>query len=113
MVTTNDERSKVIRNFQGAFCAIGAKPNFTVYVTEYVLPQICEMPLGIAVDGQKHKVWYVSTKDGLLGSYDLGKKKFDQEYVIPEWPSHLNPLSYSQVWDMKVDTKGSGDIWFT
>src|SRR5581483_3267995 len=89
-----------------------AKPNFTVYVTEYVLPQICEMPLGIAVDDQKHKIWYVSTKDGLLGSYDLGKQKFDQEYVIPEWPSRLNPLSYSQVWDMKINL-GSGDIWFT
>lgn len=111
-VTTEEGRSVAIRNFQEAFCAIGAKPNFTVYVTEYVLPQICGMPLGIAVDDQKHKIWYVSTKDGLLGSYDLGKQKFDQEYVIPEWPSRLNPLSYSQVWDMKINL-GSGDIWFT
>lgn len=112
-VATDEERSIAIKNFQEAFCANGAKPNYTVYVTEYVLPQTCEMPLGIAVDDQKHKVWYVSTKEGHLGSYDLEKRKFDREYVIPEWASRLNPLSYSQVWDMKVDTKGSGDIWFT
>ena len=39
-----------------------------IYVTEYVLPQACEMPLGIALDSGAKKVWYVSTKNGLLGS---------------------------------------------
>lgn len=112
-VTTEGERSVAIKNFQEAFCAIGAKPNLTFYVTEYVLPQTCEMPLGITVDDQRHKVWYISTKEGLLGSYDLETRKFDREYIVPEWVSRSNPLSYSQVWDMKVDTKGSGDIWFT
>jgi virginiamycin B lyase len=107
------ENNGTIENFQKAFCAIGTKPHSNVYVSEYVLPQSCEMPLGIAVDNDANKVWYVSTKKGVLGSYDLGKNKFDQEYAIPEWKSRENPLAYSQVWDVKVDRKASGGVWFT
>jgi hypothetical protein len=29
------------------------------------------MPLGIEVDNQARKVWYVSTKQGVLGDYNL------------------------------------------
>lgn len=104
------ENNGTIENFQKAFCAIGTKPHSNVYVSEYVLPQSCEMPLGIAVDSDANKVWYVSTKKGVLGSYDLGKNKFDQEYVIPEWKSRENPLAYSQVWDVKVDRKAPGGV---
>jgi virginiamycin B lyase len=110
---TGFEKNGTIENFQRAFCAIGTTPHSNAYVSEYVLPQSCEMPLGIAVDNDANKVWYVSTKKGLLGSYDLGKNKFDHEYVIPEWKSRENPLAYSQVWDVKVDSKASGGVWFT
>jgi virginiamycin B lyase len=103
-----------IENFQNAFCGIGAKPHSNVYVSEYILPQSCEMPLGIAVDNDANKVWYVSTKKGVLGSYDLGKNRFDREYLIPGWKSEReNPLAYSQVWDVKVDRKPPGSVWFT
>lgn len=108
---TEFRNNKTIENFQKAFCAIGTEPHFNAYVSEYVLPQSCEMPLGIAVDNNAKKVWYVSTKKGLLGSYDLRRDKFDQEYVIPAWKSRENPLTYSQVWDIKIDKKE--DIWFT
>jgi virginiamycin B lyase len=107
------EKNGTIENFQRAFCAIGTTAHSNVYVSEYVLPQSCEMPLGIAVDNDANKVWYVSTKKGLLGSYDLEKNKFDHEYVIPEWKSRENPIAYSQVWDVNVDRKASGGIWFT
>jgi virginiamycin B lyase len=105
--------NNTIENFQKAFCAIGTKPNSNAYVSEYVLPQSCEMPLGVAVDNDAKKVWYVSTKQGLLGSYDLGKNKFDKEYIIPGWKSREDPLAYSQVWDVKVDRKPPGSVWFT
>jgi virginiamycin B lyase len=111
--TTRSQDNRTIENFQKAFCGIGTKPNSNAYVSEYVLPQSCEMPLGIAVDNDAKKVWYVSTKKGVLGSYDLGKNKFDQEYVIPGWKSRENPLSFSQVWDVKVDRKAPGSVWFT
>jgi virginiamycin B lyase len=111
--TTRSQDNRTIENFQKAFCGIGTKPNSNAYVSEYVLPQSCEMPLGIAVDSDADKVWYMSTKKGLLGSYDLGKNKFDHEYVIPEWKSRENPLAYSQVWDVKVDRKAPGSVWFT
>jgi virginiamycin B lyase len=110
---TESQDNGTIENFQKAFCAIGTKPHSNVYVSEYVLPQSCEMPLGIAVDNDAKKIWYVSTKKGVLGSYDLRKDKVDQEYVIPGWKSRENPLAYSQVWDVQVDRKGSGDVWFT
>lgn len=110
---TGFKKNGTIENFERAFCAIGTIPHSNAYVSEYVLPQSCEMPLGIAVDNDANKVWYVSTKKGLLGSYDLGKNKFEHEYVIPEWKSRENPLAYSQVWDVKVDRKGPGSVWFT
>jgi len=105
----------VTRNFQDGFCGVNSIPHSTKYVTEYVLPQSCEMPLGIAASNDGTKIWYVSTKKGILGSYDVKKGKFDQEYVIPEWVVRKNPIGYSQAWDLKVDMKkkGAEDIWFT
>jgi virginiamycin B lyase len=102
--------------FQDAFCGVNSIPHSTTYVTEYLLPQTCEMPLGIAASNDGTKIWYVSTKNGVLGSYDVVKNKFDQEYVIPEWVTRKNPIGYSQVWDLKVNTKDKGaaqDVWFT
>ena len=69
------------------------------------------MPLGVVVDATAGKVWYVSTKHGSLGSYDLKNQTFDQERVIPLWASRNNPIDSSQVWTMKIDS--GGDIWFT
>ena len=72
-----------LETFKNGFCGIDAKPNLTHYVTEYVLPQSCEMPLGIDVDIREDKVWYVSTKHGILGSYDFEEDKFNEEVWIP------------------------------
>jgi virginiamycin B lyase len=86
------------------------------YVVEYMLPRDCEMPLGIAVDSEDNEVWYVSTKRGLLGKYDIGKDKFEQ-YSIPQWKAREDPRGFSQVWDVKIDNEDeddeSSDIWFT
>jgi virginiamycin B lyase len=74
------------------------------------------MPLGIAVDSHTERVWYISTKTGVIGSYDLRTKKFYQEYVIPDWKVREDPLGYSQVWDLKIHAKSKGapdELWFT
>jgi len=48
-----------IGQFKNQFCGLTSIPNSNNYVTEYRLPHTCEMPLGIAVDSQARKVWYV------------------------------------------------------
>jgi virginiamycin B lyase len=111
-----------VENYQKQFCGIGTRPNSNSYITEYILPSNCEMPLGVAVDidsnnnssntaADSGKVWYVSTKDGTLGSFDIKQNKFAQEQLIPIWKSRGNPTDSSQVWDVKVD--GHGNVWFT
>jgi hypothetical protein len=124
-----EERSTAVKNFQNAFCGIDdeATGNFNTngYVIEHTLPQSCEMPLGIAIDKNDARVWYVSTKKGVLGSYDLNQNKFDQEHLIPLWNSRQDQTGFSQVWSVKIaDGNNSnrkqssggvaaGDIWFT
>jgi virginiamycin B lyase len=111
----------VVENFQNAFCGVDTTTGYSNtngYIIEYTLPQSCEMPLGIAVDSDARRVWYVSTKRGVLGSYDLKQNKFDQEHVIPVWNSRKDETGFSQAWSVKIDDNnkkqgGGGDIWFT
>jgi virginiamycin B lyase len=107
------EESKQISidRFQTQFCGSATKPNSNGYISEIRLPSNCEMPLGIVVDTNGGKVWYISTKNGSLGSYNLGEQRFEKERKIPVWPSRENPTDSSQVWTMKVDQHGN--IWFT
>jgi len=109
---SSSNTDEAIRKFQQEFCGLNTKPNSNAYVTEYVLPQTCEMPLGIAVDSSAKKVWYVSTKKGVLGSYNIKDNKFDPERTIPGWKAREDPRRFSQVWDVKIERK-SGDVWFT
>jgi virginiamycin B lyase len=101
-----------IGQFKNQFCGLTSIPNSNNYITEYKLPHTCEMPLGIAVDSLAGKVWYVSTKQGTLGSYNLITKKFDKEIAIPIWKVRQNPIDFSDVWSVKVSGKGES-IWFT
>ena len=101
-----------IEKFQEEFCGINTTPNSNSYITEFTLPQSCEMPLGTAIDNSRHHVWYISTKQGILGSYDTKQNKFGQEHIIPQWNSRESPFDYSQVWAAKLDRK-QGDVWFT
>jgi virginiamycin B lyase len=105
-------QEEAIQRFEQQFCGTAPGPNSNAYITEVTLPTKCEMPLGIAIDGQK--VWYVSTKPGLLGSYDTAATTF-KEYQIPSWPSRSLPFtavpSWSMSWTVKLD--GSGNVWFT
>ncbi|MGI0044222.1 MAG: hypothetical protein ACRD47_10965, partial [Nitrososphaeraceae archaeon] len=65
--------------FRKGFCGINSTTSgYSDYVLEYRLPQSCEMPLGIAVDSKDKEVWYVSTKRGILGMYDIAGNKFEQ-----------------------------------
>jgi virginiamycin B lyase len=115
-ISQKQEQAAAFKNFQEAFCGVNTttpNSNGNGYITEYTLPQSCEMPLGIAVDSNAHKVWYVSTKNGVLGSYDLKQNKFDQERIIPIWNSREDQVGYSQVWSVQIDDKKQGDIWFT
>ena len=100
-----------INRFQTQFCGTASKPNSNGYISEIRLPSNCEMPLGIVVDTNEGKVWYLSTKNGSLGSYNLGEQRFEKERKIPVWPSRENPMDSSQVWTMKIDQHGN--IWFT
>jgi virginiamycin B lyase len=127
-----EDDNKALETFQEGFCGLDAKSNSNEYITEYVLPQACEMPLGIAVDvdnkevddndnnnnDQTNMVWYVSTKKGLLGSYNIEEDKFDKEHLIPNWKMRESPRGFSQVWEIEVDSRkeeegGGGDVWFT
>ncbi|MFY9869001.1 MAG: hypothetical protein WAK17_04725 [Candidatus Nitrosopolaris sp.] len=101
-----------IEQFKNQFCGLNSIPNSNNYVSEYRLPHTCEMPLGIAVDSQAGKVWYVSTKQGALGDYNLITKQFDKEIDIPVWNVRKNPTDFSNVWSIKVNPKGDS-IWFT
>jgi streptogramin lyase len=80
-----NSRAAAIEQYQKQFCGLNSVPHANDYITEYKLPATCEMPLGILVDGQAGKVWYVSTKQGTVGSYDLVTHKFDKELNIPIW----------------------------
>lgn len=114
-----EQQNNKLETFQKGFCGINSEPNSNQYIIEYVLPHTCEMPLGIAIDDAENKVWYVSTKKGLLGSYDLEKDKFNQEQSIPEWKVRESLSEFSQVWDIEVDNRRKGgkgsasDVWFT
>jgi virginiamycin B lyase len=106
-----NSRAAALEQYQKLFCGLNSIPHSTNYITEYKLPATCEMPLGILVDDQLAKVWYVSTKQGTLGSYDLATHKFDKELIIPVWNVRNIPTDNSQVWSVREDK--SGNIWFT
>ena len=112
-VTPQVEKSKQtsIDRFQKQFCGATSKPNSNAYIKEIRLPGNCEMPLGVVVDTNESKVWYLSTKNGTLGSYNFREQRFEEERIIPMWASRENPVKSSQVWTMKIDQ--NGDIWFT
>ena len=112
--TTNTQDEEAMeQRFEQQFCGTDTSPNSNVYITEISLPTECEMPVGIAIDGSK--VWYVSTKPGLLGEYDSAAGTFS-EYEIPLWPTRSLPFtvvpSWSMSWTVKLDGAG-GNVWFT
>jgi virginiamycin B lyase len=106
-----NSRAAALEQYQKQFCGLNSIPHSNNYITEYKLPATCEMPLGILVDNQAGKVWYVSTKQGTVGSYDLATHKFDEELNIPKWNVRSIPTDNSQVWSLNEDK--SGNIWFT
>ncbi|MEM2139668.1 MAG: hypothetical protein QXJ74_04910 [Nitrososphaera sp.] len=104
-----EQREQTIAANKARFC--GESPaNSNAYITEHVLPSDCELPLGIAVDSDR--VWYLSTKQGTLGSYSLATSKFE-EFAIPSWPARSNPDPgvFSMTWATRIDS--DGNIWFT
>jgi virginiamycin B lyase len=107
----SESKADAAQKFASQFCGLDSSPNSSSLVIEYALPAKCEMPLAIGVDPPTGKIWYVSTKNGTLGSYDLNSATFSQEYEVPMWPSRDNPAMSSQVWDLDIDDMGN--IWFT
>jgi len=109
LVSQSQEESK--QKFVTQFCGLNSTPNSNEYIVEYTLPSVCEMPLGIAIDDNTGRVWYISTKNGSLGSFDIKTGKFGAESKIPTWEARDNPTASSQVWDVKLD--GKDNLWFT
>ena len=107
----SESKAEAVEKFNAQFCGLDSHPNSSYLVVEYPLPAICEMPLGIGVDSQNQGIWYVSTKNGTLGRYDMKTNTFGEEYKIPSWPAREAPTMSSQVWDLDIDNKGN--IWFT
>jgi virginiamycin B lyase len=101
-------QQEAIAKFKAQFCGQEPKANSNTYIEERLLPTECEMPLSLTVDS-KH-VWYVSTKQGILGSYNLGDGKFE-EHQIPQWPARNKPTEFNMSWATRADSKGN--VWFT
>ena len=105
----DNSKERAIARFEQQLCGHDAKANSSMHVAEYVLPSECEMPLGIAVDNDR--VWYMSTKQGTLGSYSLADGKFE-EFPVPSWPERSDPAGFSQVFAVKLDDQRE-NVWFT
>lgn len=105
-----EQKAQAIADNKVRFCGTDSKANSNAYIKEYVLPKDCELPLGMAVDGDR--VWYLSTKHGTLGSYNLATGKFE-EFEIPSWPARSNPDPgvFSMTWATKIDS--NDNVWFT
>lgn len=95
--------------FQSRFCGTESRSLPTRYITEIQLPSECEMPL--AIEAEENRIWYVSTKQGTLGSYNTAEGKFEKEYALPSWPTRASPTAFAMSWSAKADP--SGNIWFT
>jgi virginiamycin B lyase len=104
-----DSRQRSIARFEEQLCGNDARANSNAHITEYVLPSDCEIPLGIAVEGDT--VWYVSTKQGTLGSYNSADGNFE-EFPVPSWPARSDPTGISQVFAVRLDDSGE-NVWFT
>jgi virginiamycin B lyase len=113
---TAQNRAESIKRFQTQFCGLNSKPQSNNYVTEVILPSECSMPLGIYIDDakqnneQQNKIWFVSTKNGTLYSYNTKEKGF-KEYLIPAWKARDIPIDSSMAWALKEDAQGN--LWFT
>jgi virginiamycin B lyase len=104
-----ESQQQALLLFQERYCGTGGQVMTTSYLTEFGLPSNCEMPLAIEADGER--VWYVSTKNGALGSFNVAEGRFEQERQIPSWPTRSNPTLFSMAWSAKADN--NGNIWFT
>ncbi|HEU5446659.1 MAG TPA: hypothetical protein VFU67_05905 [Nitrososphaeraceae archaeon] len=104
----NASKNQAILRFQTQFCGMNSTQHSNSFISEYSLPQKCEMPLGILADNDS--IWYVSSKLGHLGKLNI-KDNNSQEFTIPVWDSRSKPTDISQTWDVKSDSKGN--IWFT
>jgi virginiamycin B lyase len=105
-----EDRERTMAANKVRFCGEDSQAGSTAYITEFILPSDCELPLGIVVDGER--VWYLSTKQGTLGNYNLATGRFE-EFDIPSWParSSPDPAMFSMTWSAKVDR--DGNVWFT
>ena len=101
-------RNQAILQFQMQFCGTNSTQNSNSFITEYLLPKKCEVPLGILADNDS--IWYVSTKLGNLGKLNTIDNS-TLEYPAPVWDSRSRPTDISLAWDMKSDS--NGNIWFT
>ena len=77
----NASKNQAILQFQTQFCGMNSTKHNNSFISEYSLPQKCEMPLGILADNDS--IWYISTKLGLLGKLNINDNN-SQEFKIPK-----------------------------
>ncbi|MEO9319475.1 MAG: hypothetical protein ABI361_02265 [Nitrososphaera sp.] len=106
---TNQTAAAQEQEYRQQFCGLGFTPKSTDFIREISLPSQCEVPLAVYVDNN-NTVWYVSTKDGALGSFNTAAGTFGKEYKIPSWQPRNHLVGAPEmVWDLKPDK--SGNMW--
>src|ERR671919_231825 len=73
--------------FRKGFCGTNSTTaGYSDYVVEYTLPQVCEMPLGIAIDseddGESDEIWFTDTAQNAIWRFKKSTEQFEL-YKIP------------------------------
>jgi virginiamycin B lyase len=92
-------------------CGMEGNPNSNYFVTEFIVPEKCSIPIAITYDKAENKVWFISTRNGTLFEFDPSKQTFES-HRIPFWYSRDLPAGNSWSWDIKLDNT-MNSIWFT
>jgi virginiamycin B lyase len=108
---TQKELLQQIKIFEDLNCGSSSKSNQTQYVKEVTIPNKCSIPVAITYDENYDKVWFISTREGILNNFDPSTKKFES-YYIPKWSTRNHIVGNSWSWDIKMDNSKS-NIWFT
>jgi hypothetical protein len=84
LVANEKELLRQIGIFEDLNCGINSTAKSTSFVQEIAIPNRCSIPVAIIYDDNYHKIWFISTKDGILNNFNPLTKKIES-YSIPNW----------------------------